>query len=448
MTELNENTLSVPCCPDVKTGQICNSLDFNYRLSRFVPVNDGQRTVEVEMIIHARIEVCRGGFNLGKLAYSTTLFPGEKVRLFTMDRRNSFTFDAESKLSYRHAQSYEEQFYLSSMSEFMSDLTIKDQGEASSKSNSSFESKGSTSGAFESLLFGASAKASGNYSSASTSDFLREISQHAQSSHRQSEQMTRTVNSVSIGEVNNRFHSQGESEDHFESSSREFSNHNKCHAVTYFFYQIDQEQTIRFTIQSIRRRVVDPAGNSIATHRPNLKLGEVSVIPTAVLATDAKRLTVEEQGRQSLVNKIGGSNFDQIGGVGSFTALQLQKINLQTGAGAAPLTETARQEALSRVDQDLVNAGILDKQTRALAEEVKAELSFELTFSLPTGGTLVKSCLDECSVCEPAMEKAIELDLERKQLENELLKRKIELLDQAQEYRCCPCEDEKEADNE
>lgn len=146
MTELNENTLSVPCCPDVKTGQICNSLDFNYRLSRFVPVNDGQRTVEVEMIIHARIEVCRGGFNLGKLAYSTTLFPGEKVRLFTMDRRNSFTFDAESKLSYRHAQSYEEQFYLSSMSEFMSDLTIKDQGEASSKSNSSLNPRAQRAG--------------------------------------------------------------------------------------------------------------------------------------------------------------------------------------------------------------------------------------------------------------------------------------------------------------
>jgi hypothetical protein len=35
--------------------------------------------------------------------------------------------------------------------------------------------------------------------------------------------------------------------------------------------------------------------------------------------------------------------------------------------------------------------------------------------------------------------RAIELDLERKALENELLKRRIELLDQAQEYRCCPC---------
>jgi hypothetical protein len=56
---------------------------------------------------------------------------------------------------------------------------------------------------------------------------------------------------------------------------------------------------------------------------------------------------------------------------------------------------------------------------------------------LPTPGVLVKGCLDECSTCEPEREKEIELDLARKALENQLLKRKIELLDKAQEYRCC-----------
>jgi hypothetical protein len=51
---------------------------------------------------------------------------------------------------------------------------------------------------------------------------------------------------------------------------------------------------------------------------------------------------------------------------------------------------------------------------------------------------LVRGCLDECDICEPAVMREIELDLERKALENKLLKRRIELLDQAQEYRCCP----------
>jgi hypothetical protein len=66
------------------------------------------------------------------------------------------------------------------------------------------------------------------------------------------------------------------------------------------------------------------------------------------------------------------------------------------------------------------------------------ELSFERVSSLPTPGLLVKGCLDECDTCEPALEKAIQLELEHKQLQNELLKKQIELLEKSQEYRCCP----------
>ncbi len=36
--------------------------------------------------------------------YSTTLLPGEQVRLATTDRRSRFSFDSESKLSYRSEQ--------------------------------------------------------------------------------------------------------------------------------------------------------------------------------------------------------------------------------------------------------------------------------------------------------------------------------------------------------
>jgi hypothetical protein len=50
----------------------------------------------------------------------------------------------------------------------------------------------------------------------------------------------------------------------------------------------------------------------------------------------------------------------------------------------------------------------------------------------------VRGCLDECMVCEPELMRETELELERKKLENDLLKRQIELLDKAQEYRCCP----------
>ena len=57
---------------------------------------------------------------------------------------------------------------------------------------------------------------------------------------------------------------------------------------------------------------------------------------------------------------------------------------------------------------------------------------------------IVKGCLDVCSVCEPELQKEIELDLELKRLENERLKREIELMDKDQEHRCCPADSEPE----
>jgi hypothetical protein len=65
------------CCPDIEKGKECNALDFHYRLVNITRVNN--RRIPVEILIHARIEKCKEGMELGKLAYSTTLFPGEKV---------------------------------------------------------------------------------------------------------------------------------------------------------------------------------------------------------------------------------------------------------------------------------------------------------------------------------------------------------------------------------
>ena len=67
--------------------------------------------------------------------------------------------------------------------------------------------------------------------------------------------------------------------------------------------------------------------------------------------------------------------------------------------------------------------------------EAKTRLSYEETSSLPTGGVIVRGCLDECNVCKPALERRIELELK-------LLERQIELLEKSQEYRCCPAKDE------
>lgn len=426
---------SVSCCPNVSDDRAaCNRLEFHYRLNQIVPVATGGRTqqVTVEVIVNALLEVCRGPLRLGNLAHTTTLFPGEKVRLFTQDRRSRFSFDSESKLSYRHQQAYEEQFFMQQMSDFMSDVSLSDRGGTKSSSQGSASASGSTSGPLETLISGPSVSAKGSYSASSSFDFMRELHQHAQASARSSEQMTHSVSAIQVGEVSQRTHVQGESEDHFEAASRDFSNQNKFHAVTYFFYQLNQETTVKFTIQSVKRRVIDPAGETRLLKNPALATTEVTVIPDAVLATSDRRLKVQQAAVAS--NQV--DNRAQLANFASETA-NFSKLRL---AEAVPLSDATRAAALKKVDDGLVKAGILNEKTRELKDETKAELSFTQVIQLPTPGLLVKGCLDECEVAEPEYKQLVQLDLDRKKLENELLKKQIDLLDKSQEYRCCPCD--------
>ena len=431
-----ENT--IPCCPPLEIDRACDVLDFHYRQihNTTVVVNDRRQTIPVEVLIHTRLERCPGPMALGDLAYSTTLLPGEKVRLFTTDRRSRFSFDSATKVSYRNEQTQEEHFYMSSMHDFMSDLTVRDSSRASNTSKGSAQGHGETSGVLESIFGGPSVDVSGSYNASSTSDFLRELSQHASASDRRSEMGARASSTVSIGEVQTRTHTQGESEDHFESSSREFSNPNKCHAVTFYFYRINKTQVIKFTIEAIERRVIDSAVDTRITNNPFVSQGDISAIPTSVLATDKERLQVEAIGRASAVARQQGTTSiglatQAIGSAAVFTRVQ-PILQLE------PLPAVLRQQALEQVDQDLVAVGLLDKVAGKVSAETKKQFSFERRTSLPTPGVLVKGCLDDCNICEPTVMQEIELDLERKKLENELLKRKIELLDKDQEHRCCP----------
>jgi hypothetical protein len=428
------NTLEVPCCPPLSKDAVCDVLDFHYRLTHPTTVVSSNRRVVVEVLIHARFERCPGPMSLGDLVYSTTLLPGEKVKLFTSDRRSRFSFDSSTKVSYRNEQTSEERYYAASLHDFMSDVSVRDSGSASSSSRGSAKGHAGTSGAIQSFFGGASVDVSGSYDASSTSSFLRELSQHASSSDRRAEMGTRAASSVSVGEVSTRTHTEGESSDHFESASREFSNPNKCHAVTFYFYQINKTQIVRFKIVAIQRRVIDPAADTRVTNNPFVADGDVSAIPNAVLATDTNRLQVEEIGRASELARLRAS--------GSVTGDALRAnagaaIGKLAAAEATPIPEALKARALAQVDQSLQKQGLLDRQGK-VTDQIVTELSFERISSLPTPGLLVKGCLDECDICEPSVDRAIELDLERKALENELLKKQIELLEKSQEYRCCP----------
>jgi hypothetical protein len=423
----NETTLPVPCCPEFPPDPVCDVLDFHYRLKYPTQVTNRDRRVVVEVIIHARLERCPGPLALGDLVYSTTLFPGEKVKLFTSDRRTRFTFDSSSQLSYRNQQTSEERFYAASVHDSMTDISVRDSQSASSSSQGSASGHAGTSGAIESFLFGPSVDVSGSWDSSSTSSFLRELSTHAQSSDRRAEMATRTANSVSIGEVSTRTHAEGSTEDQYESSSREFRNPNRCRAITFYFYQINKTQKISFKIVAIHRRVIDPAANSAVRTNPFVSDGGIDVIPNGVLATDPKRADIQRVAQASTLE------------LNTTAASRVSLVRGQFAASveAEPIPEAVREKALKSVDSELIKEGYLTENGQ-LNEKRVIELGFERTSSLPTAGMYVRSCLDDCDVCEPALDETVAIELERQRLENALLQKQIDLLDKHQDYRCCP----------
>lgn len=417
---------TLPCCPEMAPDDTCDILDFHYRLNYPVTVSQAgiQAPIPVEVKLHFRLTRCPGPFALGNLLYTNTLLPGEKVKLFTSDRRTKFTFDTTSQVSYRNTQTSEESEFMHQTSDMLFDTSSRDSGNSSNQSHAHVDGHGDA--GVDILGLGGSANMSGNFDSNSLSTFLNEHSSHAQSSANAAEMGVRKSASVSIGEVQTRTHTQTESEDHFESSSREFSNPNKCHAVTFLFYQINKTQTLTYRLEAIDRRVI--LGQTDFT---KVTLNQLTP-SSGVGRTSLNLLTTDPQARFNDFRAVGSVPPDRPGPTSPFPIQQTIPINLRT-------------LALQQVDQELTDTGLLGPDGK-VTPAAQAEFSFEKKFSLPTPGILVKGCLDDCSICEPTLDREIQLQLERKELENKLLQRQIELLDKSQEYRCCPAETIAEAE--
>jgi hypothetical protein len=440
---MDKDTISIsdlPCCPEVTKEPCCERLRFSYRLTN--RLND----VPVEITIVAELERCPGPLSLGDVVYSTTLLPGEKVRLFNSTRNTRFTYDSESKVSYRHEQSSEETYYMRAMDRYSSDITATDRGSAQASSSSDFETDVDASYASIGFAGGGSVNVEGNFNSRSASSFMRELSTHVRTSHDRSVQATRAANAVQMGEVQSRTHSEGESEDAYEASTRTFENKNDCHAVTYFAYQLVKQQTLKFRVVAVLRRVIDAAGDSSVAARPVRPGTGVKVLPAGILATQAGRTSVQAEGRTSAAaqqaNVLG--NGGGLGSIGGFAQV-LSPVRL--AINAQPVAVETQDAVMKKVDAELVKEGVLAQVgSNAVGAKLAAELNFERTFCLPTQGIVVKGCLDKCSTCEESREKSIALDLERKALENKLLAKQIDLLEKSQEYRCCPVDEEEPVD--
>lgn len=433
----------IPCCPELSPEPCCESLRISYRLI------NRQHDVPVEITVVAELQRCPGPLSLGDAVYSTTLLPGEKVRLYTSTRNTRFTFDSESKVSYRHEQSSEETYYMRSMDRYMSDLTATDQGSSQSSSHSDFETD--VDGSYASIGFagGGSVNVEGNFNARSSSSFMRQLSNHARASHDRSVQATRAANAVQIGEVQSRSHAEGESEDSFEASTRTFENRNQCHAVTYFAYQLVKKQTLRYRIVAVLRRVLDAAADSGVVARPVRPATGVKVLPNGILATRTARFEVETVARTSaaarqanLVSNAGSFGPSVGAGIGTLTGVFTP---VRAALAVQPVSAEVHDRVLKQVDEDLVKEGVLARAgSNEVGARLAAELAFERTYCLPTQAIVVKGCLERCNTCEEARQKEIMLELERKSLENQLLQKQIAILEKSQEYRCCPAGHEEE----
>jgi hypothetical protein len=436
------------CCPELRQQPVCDTLNLRYRLPFRPQVgDDNQRIITVEVVLHFILERCSGPLIIGDPVYSTTLLPGEQVRLFTSDRHTRWSYDSESSLAYRHTTTSVESFFTAGMAQAMSDLTINESGSSVSSYEESWAEGG---GGANFSLFGiieiGGGGGGGSYDSQSMHAFSHSLSKHAESASRYVASSVRAKSTASIGEVERRTHAEGESEAHYESASRIFRNPNKCRAVTYLFYQINKLQHIRFKLTAIERRIEDPAAPTGAYQRVPLDTtGRLTVLPQSIPATDKNRLEIEKMARTSAVERRQAVT-SAAGLTPSIFPYTTMLSPTAVAIARMPISTPLRNAALAAVDNDLTTAGILDPKTGNLTDKIVAELSFEREEVLPTPGVLVKGCLDQCETCEPALQKEIELDLERKQLENEMLKRQIELLEKSQEYRCCPGESS-EAEN-
>ncbi len=98
-----------PCCPKLEPDDVCDELDFYYRLTypttigTRTPADAPPRALPVEVKLHFHLKRCRGPLALGDLLYTTTLLPARKCAcsLPTADPSSLSTARASSVIAIR-----------------------------------------------------------------------------------------------------------------------------------------------------------------------------------------------------------------------------------------------------------------------------------------------------------------------------------------------------------
>ena len=133
MADEPSGVAAVDCCPPLEPCDVCDHLDFAFRL----PFRAGDNRLPVEVVLRFRLTRCSGPLSLGDIAYSTTLLPGEHVRVFTSDRHSRFSYDTESQLSYRQHTTSEESYFMAGMANAVSNVNVNEEAGSTSSFHSS-----------------------------------------------------------------------------------------------------------------------------------------------------------------------------------------------------------------------------------------------------------------------------------------------------------------------
>lgn len=133
--ESKDESLKVPCYPELFIDSNCDVMVFTRTLNYPLAIRgqDRQTALMAQLLIGFRLSRCTIGNVPGDPVYTTTLLPGEKVRLVTTDRRSQFTYDASTQLSYRSEQISEEQYFMKASQSYFSDMENNQSGHQSSQ---------------------------------------------------------------------------------------------------------------------------------------------------------------------------------------------------------------------------------------------------------------------------------------------------------------------------
>ena len=394
--------VTLPCCPTLYKCCDKQTLDFYFR-ARVPYTSDAGETILYEVTFHYQLIRCFRAYSPGDIAYTTTLLPGETVKLFSNDRRTSFTIDSETQTAVRHAAFSEESQYLFDVASAVSNVNVNDLNTSSTstaQSGSNWQAGGSGGLDLGFVTIGGGGGGGGsNSNSNSLTSVLHQLNQNSQTASQHAQINVNSASSISIGEVQTRTHSAGESEDIYESTSRTISNPNKCHSVTFYFYRINKCYVSRYQLADVHFRVLVQGAYNSLIPKPVQTFTGLTITPVPVLATSTASLTTVVNSNSATNAYVNQNNQNNSLGISDryIPPLEFTTANPPVDKDfAIQVIQAAIGLNESEVLNNLINSPDTTVPSTII---VNAEIWCH-DLSLASPGVTVKGCMDECNICE------------------------------------------------